>query len=155
MTTTDFYIHTLKSLNSNGVEYLVVGGFAVNSYGYMRSTGDLDLWIANDKINLDRISQALIMLKYEKTDVQEALKELIKNKNISLVHGRFFKIELISFLSSTLTFADAYTRRKNKKIFGIDVPVIDLDDLLFLKLKSGREKDLLDVFELKKINKKL
>lgn len=153
MTTADFYINTLKTLNANGVEYLVVGGFAVNSYGFMRSTGDLDLWVTNDEINIDRISHALKMLKYEKSDVDKAIEELNKNRNISLIHERFFKIEFISFLSSTLTFASAYSRKKNKKIFGTYVPVIDLDDLIFLKIKSGREKDMLDVYELKKINK--
>jgi hypothetical protein len=32
----------LRSLNSNGVEYLVVGGYAVGYHGYPRPTGDLD-----------------------------------------------------------------------------------------------------------------
>jgi hypothetical protein len=38
----------LKSLNSAGVRYLVLGGYAVNHYGYHRATDDLDLWIAID-----------------------------------------------------------------------------------------------------------
>jgi len=33
----------LKLLNSNKVEYWVVGGYAVNYYGYSRATGDLDI----------------------------------------------------------------------------------------------------------------
>ena len=35
----------LSQLNSNVVQYLVVGGYAVNYHGYRRTTGDIDLWI--------------------------------------------------------------------------------------------------------------
>ena len=34
----------LQLLNSNEVEYLVVGGYAVGLYGYPRATLDLDIW---------------------------------------------------------------------------------------------------------------
>jgi len=36
----------LRLLTFHGVEYLVVGGYAVGYYGYPRATGDLDIWIA-------------------------------------------------------------------------------------------------------------
>ena len=32
-------------LNSNGVEYLIVGGYALAAYGHPRYTGDLDFWL--------------------------------------------------------------------------------------------------------------
>lgn len=35
----------LKSLNSNSVEYLLIGGYAVSIYGYIRATNDLDIWV--------------------------------------------------------------------------------------------------------------
>ena len=35
-------------LNSNGVEYLVVGGYALAAYGHPRYTGDLDFWIGTN-----------------------------------------------------------------------------------------------------------
>jgi predicted nucleotidyltransferase len=42
----DDYTHNLlKELNNNKVEYIVVGGYAVNYHGYRRTTGDIDLWI--------------------------------------------------------------------------------------------------------------
>ena len=36
----------LACLNRAGVEYLLVGGYAVNHYGYPRSTEEIDLWLA-------------------------------------------------------------------------------------------------------------
>jgi hypothetical protein len=35
----------LKSLNANHVEYLVVGGYAVGYHGFVRATGDLDVFV--------------------------------------------------------------------------------------------------------------
>ena len=35
----------LKSLNSNRVEYLLIGGYAVGVHGHIRATNDLDIWV--------------------------------------------------------------------------------------------------------------
>ena len=49
----------IQSLNKNGVEYLLVGGYAVVLYGYVRATGDMDIWIRNDEKNSERVIKAL------------------------------------------------------------------------------------------------
>src|SRR3954452_1145289 len=49
----------LACLNRAGVEYLMVGGYAVNHYGYHRFTEDIDFWIAVSDANLDRLLRAL------------------------------------------------------------------------------------------------
>src|ERR1700686_1754789 len=49
----------LKSLNSNSVEYLLIGGYAVGIYGYIRATNDLDIWVDVSLENAARIDRAL------------------------------------------------------------------------------------------------
>src|SRR3979411_631684 len=49
----------LKSLNSNGVEYLLIGGYAVGIYGHIRATNDLDIWVNISPENASRIDRAL------------------------------------------------------------------------------------------------
>jgi hypothetical protein len=44
----------LSLLNSKGVEYLIVGGYAVGFHGTPRTTGDIDIWIAANPINVWR-----------------------------------------------------------------------------------------------------
>jgi hypothetical protein len=39
----------LKLLHDHEVKYLLIGGYAVNYHGYVRGTGDLDVWIASGK----------------------------------------------------------------------------------------------------------
>ena len=45
------FIDFLELLNKNEVEYLLVGGYAVILHGYIRSTGDMDLWVKKSKDN--------------------------------------------------------------------------------------------------------
>ena len=49
----------LKLLNSHEVKYLVVGGYAVNYYGYPRATGDIDIWIDRDSVNAAKMAEAV------------------------------------------------------------------------------------------------
>jgi len=49
----------LRLLNSREVQYLLIGGYAVNYYGYPRATADLDIWIAIDPLNAEKIAGAL------------------------------------------------------------------------------------------------
>jgi len=44
----------LKLLNENGVDYLIIGGYAVVMHGYVRATGDIDIWIKNSVENSKR-----------------------------------------------------------------------------------------------------
>ena len=47
-----------KKLSEHRVEYLLVGGFAVNAYGFARNTGDLDLWMNDTPENRKALGKA-------------------------------------------------------------------------------------------------
>jgi hypothetical protein len=49
----------LKLLNSNNVEYLLIGGYAVNIHGYVRMTNDMDVWVRPTPENAGRVVAAL------------------------------------------------------------------------------------------------
>ena len=49
----------LRLLSSAQVEYLLVGGYAVGVHGYPRTTGDMDIWIASNRTNAEKIVQVL------------------------------------------------------------------------------------------------
>ncbi|HYW13517.1 MAG TPA: hypothetical protein VE871_16265, partial [Longimicrobium sp.] len=55
----DDFKEFLRSFESHGVEYLLIGGYAVVYHGYPRATGDLDIWVAISPENADRIVMAL------------------------------------------------------------------------------------------------
>src|SRR5580700_3066089 len=55
----DDFKEFLRLLNSNGVEYLLIGGYAVGVHGYVRATNDLDVWINVSSENRLKVERAL------------------------------------------------------------------------------------------------
>ena len=45
----------LKLLDAHSARFLLIGGYAVNAFGYVRNTVDMDLWIAVDAGNQQRV----------------------------------------------------------------------------------------------------
>ena len=139
----------VKSFNAHEVRYLLVGGFAVNFYGYPRSTGDIDLWIDPSESNKKRLLQALSSLNYDIDQLKSIKLEGAAPIDIPL---QDFKIELIPFISTKLSFNNAFEHSIVGDLDGISIRIVDLKHLIQLKSDSSRMKDALDVQELKKRN---
>jgi hypothetical protein len=60
----------LQLLNSEEVEYLLVGGLAVGIYGYPRATGDLDIWVAATSANAAKIARVLVAFGFSAATAQ-------------------------------------------------------------------------------------
>ena len=56
-------------LNAHGVEYLVVGGYALAAHGHPRFTGDLDIWLQQSKANASRVLDALRAFGFGSLDI--------------------------------------------------------------------------------------
>lgn len=59
MTLNQDFQEFIASLNANEVRYLVVGGYAVAFHGYLRSTKDIDVWLALTTENAERVVKAI------------------------------------------------------------------------------------------------
>jgi hypothetical protein len=131
----------LNSLNKNNVEYLLLGGWAVGIYGAPRSTADMDVFIAVDDDNLDRLQKAL----YE-FGAPTVPKEHFKDSGRVFRMGRSpIRIEIIN-QASGIDFKSCYNQRKV-----INVSIISRSDLMKNKAASGREKDIADLRNLEGI----
>jgi hypothetical protein len=132
----------LGCLNHANVEYLLVGGFAVNYHGYHRFTEDIDFWIAVSDQNFTRLLAAI--REFFGEDIMGLDKNFL-NQNESLYLGRVpNKIEVFQ-KASGLEFSQAYPRRIETVIEGLPVKIIALEDLKMNKRASGRHKDLADL----------
>jgi predicted nucleotidyltransferase len=132
----------LRLLNETGVEYLLVGGYAVNYYGYLRGTADIDFWVAPTAENIGRVAEALERFGFHLDAGTAAL--LMSPDNIFRMGVPPVRIEMLSSASG-VEFADCYSRRNLGEVDGVEVSVISLDDLKVNKLASGRGKDIVDV----------
>lgn len=133
----------LKLLNSNNVEYLVVGGYAVNYYGFPRATADLDIWIAIHPDNARRVADVLQQFGF--AQAQAAI--FLQPHKVIRMGIPPMRLEILTSISGA-DFCDCYGRRREIEWDGVPVPLIDLEDLKRNKHASGRLKDRLDLEQL-------
>ncbi|MBI1824799.1 MAG: nucleotidyltransferase [Planctomycetes bacterium] len=135
----------LSLLNSNGVNYLVVGGYAVALHGHPRTTGDLDVWIAISPDNITRVKQVLTGFGFSKQAVDSAPLHL--EGQVIRMGMPPLRIELLTGISGVV-FNQCYERRKIEIIDNIEIPVISREDLIANKRAAGRPQDIADAREL-------
>ena len=142
----------LNALNSNKVKYLVVGGYAVNYYGYIRTTGDIDLWLEPSKGNQLNIATALKEINIEDNAIQEFL-SLDFTQPVSFSDGEEpNRMDFMNFITG-IKFTEAWEKRIEVVIDGINLFFIHFDHLILSKINTNRLQDKLDVEELQKIKK--
>ncbi|MEO5642781.1 MAG: nucleotidyltransferase [Bacteroidia bacterium] len=148
----DSYTATLLSeLNKLNVQYLVVGGYAVNFYGYRRTTGDIDLWLKPENgQNKQKLIQVLKSLNVT-DDVLEALEKIDFTIPVVFTDGEEpFKIDFMTHISA-VKFDEAWEQRISADIDRIAIPFIHLNHLILSKISTSRLQDKIDVEKLQKI----
>ena len=136
------YIDMLKCLNKAGVDYILVGGWAVNMYGYIRATVDLDIWILADADNAKKVYAAVAEFGAPVSEMKP--EEFAEYGMIFQIGVAPCRVDIISKISG-VSYVDAITTPVPKTIDGVPVRIISLEDLITNKKASGRAKDLADV----------
>ncbi len=145
----DDFKELLELLNENGVEYLLIGGYAVGMHGYVRSTTDIDFFVSSDKENAKKLVMALTEFGFAGTTLSI---DLFTRKDSLVIMGvEPLAVDILNYLTG-VDFETAYRQRKLIICEGIEVSVINLADLITNKIATGRLKDLADVEYLKRIN---
>ncbi len=119
----------LKLLDSNSVEYSLIGGYAVGIYGYIRTTNDLDIWVNISPENAAKIARALREFGFAAAEMTSAL--FLARNNVVRV-GR-----LLFGLRFSLPFPESSSNRSESFLL--------LARLRENKPASGRAKDLADL----------
>lgn len=132
----------LKLLNEQGVEYLLVGGYAVAIHGHPRFTADMDIWVAVSQANAERIVQALEIFGFGGPHLKPEI--FLSPDQMTKLGREPMKIEILNSVSG-LEFDGAWSRAMRVEIDGVQVPVISLADLRTNKTASARPQDLADL----------
>lgn len=138
----DDFKELLKLFNKHRVEYLLIGGYAVAHYGYVRATQDMDLWINNVSSNAVKTVQALIEFGFKPTTLTEDL--FLQPHRVIRMGVPPLRIEILTTISG-VQFDACYERRKKVVIDGVSIPIIDIEDLKANKKAAGRHSDLNDL----------
>ena len=136
-------------LNSNEVEYLLVGGYAVNHYGFVRYTADMDIWVGSSPSNAEKVSATLQTFGFSAESVPA--ENFQDEKTIFQMGVPPVRIDLLTTVSG-LEFGDCFAKRELATSAGTKINVISLADLQTNKRASGRPKDLGDLDNLPKNN---
>lgn len=150
------------ALHTQGIRYLVAGGFAVNFHGVQRFTADLDLILHLETSNILAFDHLMLQSGYRPrlpvsgTDFANAKtrQDWIETKNMLVFsyvnpHNAFEIIDI--FVDEPSPFEELAERKKIVSAFGIDIPVVGRADLIAMKKQAGRDKDLFDVHQLENL----
>ena len=132
----------LRLLRAHGVEYLLIGGYAIGCHGYARATNDLDIWIGIAPNNANRVVKALHDFGF---DVPELSSDLfLKPDQIVRMGVEPVRIEVMTSVSG-VEFDECYRERLETTLDNVPVSLINLRHLRINKHATGRTKDLADL----------
>lgn len=141
----------LSTFNAHRVEYLVVGAHALAAHGYVRATGDLDVWVRPDPANARRVIEALRAFGAPLQDLTET--DLTRAGTVFQIGVAPLRIDVLTSIDG-VTFDEAWTDRLSAKFVDLPVPVLSAKNLIMNKRTVGRMQDLADVEWLEKQGKK-
>ena len=145
------FIEIIKAFNSHGVKYMLVGGFAINYYGYNRTTADLDLWIAPRNDNKTRVVNSLLSLGYSLDELNEFVEQDFSLPFSFQIGAGDFYIDVMTAISG-VDFEEAYKGAISEVVNQEHtLKIIHRNHLIINKTLSGRTKDKADVEALQKI----
>ena len=152
----------VQALNAAQVEYLIVGGLAVNAHGFIRLTRDVDIVIRLTPENAAQGLRALLDIGYQMAipEQPEAFADAStrerwrQEKNmivLKLWSDEHRRTPIDIFVYEPFSFQSEIVRAIRLELSpGISAPVVSLDTLLEMKRTAGRPQDLLDIVELER-----
>jgi hypothetical protein len=137
----------IELLNSNKVDYLVVGAFAVAWHGYPRFTADIDFFVRPTVANAQAMVATLNPFGF--TSLKITTEDLIHANQVLQLGVKPNRIDIITSIAG-VSFDEAWKSRASGFIDEVPVPFLGRDALLINKEATGRAKDLGDAAELRK-----
>ena len=139
---------------------MIVGGVAFNLLGGYRGTMDLDILVEMSNENLAKVVRILKKREYHvKQPVdpmgiadEKTRKDWIRNKNMKAFNfykddGTYKEVDIV--IDSPVGFAEAMKDVVKVKVSGLILPVVSPKKFIKMKKKSGRDRDLIDIKQIK------
>jgi hypothetical protein len=137
------------ALDARSVDYVVVGGIAVQVHGHVRMTNDVDLIPAPTPDNLDCLADALHDLRArvlnpgsEHVEINGSMLPRATPWQFSTAAG---DIDVLHEAPGAAPFADLRDRALRVSLENCTIPIAGRDDLIRMKRASARPIDLSDI----------
>ena len=140
----------LKTLLEAQVRFVLIGGLASQVHGSPSLTGDVDICFALDGENLHRLSDALASMAAIRRGIEAEIHAPIDHRalragDVLTLSTRNGDLDLLAHPDPRLDFESLESRSIAAEIFGLNVRVASLDDLMAMKRAAGRPKDRIEL----------
>ncbi len=138
----------LKEFNARGVEYMIVGAYAVAAHGVVRATKDIDIWVRANAQNSTRVFTALANFGAPLSDISA---DDFASAGIFYTMGvEPVRVDILTDIPG-VSFDVAWQNRVSTEYGDIAVFVLSKPDLINAKRAAGRHQDLADVEKLEEL----
>lgn len=140
----------LFALSDEGVEFLLVGAYALAAYGRPRATGDLDIWVHPSRENAQRVWRAL--QRFGAPLQGMSTEDLTTPGMVFQIGVAPCRIDLMTSIDG-VEFDAAWPHRISIAVEGLTIPVIGRAHLIRNKKAVGRPQDLADAVWLEGVSR--
>jgi len=150
------YKQIFSKLNKAKIDYIIVGGVAVNLHGYSRFTGDVDILLALDSENLQKMDNLMrkigyterLPVKVTSLDDEKQVEKWIKEKGMTaytFVSEKMPQLDIDILVENSINFQKFFINQVKVEAWGIELPVISINELIKMKKDANRPQDLQDI----------
>lgn len=144
----------LRRLSEAEVDFVVVGGLAVNAWGVVRGTKDVDIVIALEPENVKRVAEVAVAAGGHVQQGQALLgtpisiASALAGGDQVAIETDLGRLDIVHGLDGMLSYEQLRPRAVEAEILGVSVAVCSVDDLKAMKRAAGRTRDLADLEDL-------
>lgn len=142
----------LVLLGKHKVNFLLIGGYAVITHGYERTTNDMDIWLKPDNENRNKFIKAL----REKGVAEDKLKSVssmdFTEAQVLTIGKKPNQIKFLTVVTG-LNFDEANEKKVQAEVENANIGLLGYKDLIANKMLIARPQDKADVDMLQKIKK--
>ena len=137
----------LRALAEHQVDYVVIGGLAVQAHGHTRTTQNLDLVPEPSRANLDRLRAALESLSARRVGRRDPEPVKIPGSGVLALDTDAGGVDVHVNPPGAAPYPALRSRALELQLEQL-VPVAGIDDLIAMKRASGRPIDRSDIVAL-------
>ncbi|MGN6557323.1 MAG: nucleotidyltransferase [Solirubrobacterales bacterium] len=144
----------LRRLAAAGVEFVVVGGLAVNAWGVVRGTKDVDVVVALESENVKSLAEVVVAVGGHVQQGEALLgspfsiASMLAGGEQVAIETDLGRLDVVQGLDGIPSYEELRERAIETEILGVNVAVCSIDDLKAMKRAAGRTRDLADLEDL-------
>jgi predicted nucleotidyltransferase len=144
----------LRRLSEAGVEFVLIGGLAVNAWGVVRGTKDVDIVVAPDLENLKRVAGVAVAVHgHIQTgesflSTPPSIAAHLASGERAAIETELGQLDVVQGLDGVPAYDALRARATEAEVLGIKVSVCSVEDLKAMKRAAGRTRDQADLEDL-------